>query len=76
MAIVQIRKSDYSGAEIPPGTGARIRVMWNDGAKTDLRADLTDEEVGELLPFAHAVEPRPDRRSAAQREAMKRAEGR
>ena len=62
MAIVQVKKSDVSGEEIPEGTGARIRVMFNDPDKLDLRADLTDAEVAQLLPFAQEVEPRPSRR--------------
>lgn len=62
MAIVQVRKSDKSGAEIPAGTGARIRVIFNDESKTDLRADLTDAEVKKLLPWAKPVEERPARR--------------
>jgi hypothetical protein len=36
--------------------------MWNDKSKVDLRADLTDDEVAEILPFAKPVETRPDRR--------------
>jgi hypothetical protein len=62
MALVQVRKSDKSGSEIPESTGARIRVIFNDGSKTDLRADLTDEEVKKILPFAKPVEERPARR--------------
>lgn len=62
MAVETIRKSDASGDEIPAGTGARIRVVWNDPDRNDLRADLTDEEVERLLPWAKPVQPRPDRR--------------
>jgi hypothetical protein len=61
MAVVQIRRSDKSGEEIPEGTGARVRVMFADD-RDDLRADLTDEEVRELLPFAQEVRTRPTRR--------------
>lgn len=62
MALEQIRRSDYSGDEIPSGTGARIRVVFNDKSRVDLRADVTDEEVVELFPWAQPVQPRPDRR--------------
>lgn len=62
MAVETIRRSDASGEDIPEGTGARIRVVWNDPEKNDLRADLTDAEVEELLPWAKPVQPRPDRR--------------
>jgi len=64
MALVQVRKSDASGTEIPAGTGARVRVMFTDPDRNDLRADLTDEEVAELLPFAQPVEARPGRRKS------------
>lgn len=57
-----VRKSDVSGDVIPNGTGARIRVMFADGGKEDMRADLTDDEVAQLLPWAKPVQPRPDRR--------------
>jgi hypothetical protein len=66
MALVQTRKSDASGKEIPRGTGARIRIMFNDPEKDDMRADLTDAEVAEILPFAQPVEARPERRKARQ----------
>jgi hypothetical protein len=66
MALVQVRKSDASGKEIPEGTCARIRVIFNDPDKTDLRADLTDAEVKQLLPFAQPVEERPGRRKRVQ----------
>ena len=62
MAIVQLRRSDVSGVEIPDGTGARVRVMFNDPERDDMRADLTDEEVAELLPFVKPVQTRPTRR--------------
>ena len=64
MAIEQVRKSDASGKEIPEGTGARVRVLWNTPGKADLRADLTDEEVMELMPWLQPVTPRPTRRKA------------
>lgn len=63
MAVETIRKSDASGEEIPPGTGARVRVIFNDPKRVDLRADLTDEEVEQLLPWARQVVTRPRGRS-------------
>lgn len=62
MAVETVRKSDVSGDTIPEGTGARVRVIFNDPERDDLRADLTDAEVEKLLPWAHPVKPRPDRR--------------
>lgn len=59
MAVETIRKSDASGDEIPEGTGARIRVLFNDPKRVDLRADLTDDEVARLMPWAKPVQPRP-----------------
>jgi len=67
VALVQVRRSDASGDEIPRGTGARIKIIFNDPAKEDMRADLTDEEVQRILPFAQPVEARPERRKAQQR---------
>lgn len=62
MALVQVKKSDVSGTEIPENTGARVRVIFNDPTKVDLRADLTDKEVRDLLPWAKKVQERPQRR--------------
>jgi hypothetical protein len=64
MALVQLRKSDYSGVEMPEKTGARVRVMFYDPERPDRRADLTDEEVDQLLPFVKEVETRRSRRKA------------
>ena len=64
MAVVQVRKSDISGEVIPDGSGARVRVIFADD-RTDLRADLTEEEVAQLLPFAIEVHERPTRRTSA-----------
>jgi hypothetical protein len=64
VALVQVRRSDASGKEIPRGTGARIRVIFNSPDKADMRADLTDEEVAEILHFAQPVEARPERKAA------------
>lgn len=67
MPRVTILQSDLSGDEIPEGSGARIRVMWYDPNKNDMRADLTDAEVKKLLPFACEVEPRLSRRGPQRR---------
>jgi hypothetical protein len=61
MAIVQVRKSDLSGEEIPRGQGVRVRIIYDD-TRLDRRADLTVEEAEALLPFAQEVEPRPSRK--------------
>ena len=61
MALEKVRKSDYSGKQIPDGAGARVRVMYYDD-RPDRRADLTDKEVEELLGFTVEVEIRPQRR--------------
>lgn len=66
MALETVRKSDASGKAIPPGTGARVRVMFNDKSKGDLRADLSDAEVKQLMPWLVPVEPRPSRRGGIQ----------
>lgn len=69
MAVQHIRTSDASGEQIPRNTGARIRVVFNDPHRTDMRADLTDEEVERLLPWAVPVERRPERGRSATRHA-------
>ena len=62
MAIKQARYSDLSGDEIPDGTGARIRVMFNDPRKADRKADLTDEETETHLAFTIKITERGPRR--------------
>lgn len=64
MARVSGRRSDKSGDLIPPKTGAIIRIAYWDGTTTARRADLTDEEVAELVELLNAqeIEPRPERR--------------
>jgi hypothetical protein len=66
MALETVRRSDASGKEIKPGTGARVRVMFNDKSKNDMKADLTDEEIKKLMPWLNPVEPRPSRRGGVQ----------
>jgi hypothetical protein len=68
MALVQARQSDKSGALIPAGTGARVRIEFYDASRVARRCDLTDEEVEKILPFAAEVEVRPNRRRG--REAL------
>lgn len=65
MALEQVRKSDKSGTTLEPGTGARVRIEFYDG-RVARRADLTDNEVEQLLGFAREVETRPARRRATQ----------
>lgn len=49
MAIASQRISDVSGKPIPEGTGGRVRVIYADGKRTDLRADLTEDEIKKLV---------------------------
>lgn len=54
MAKVNMRKSDKSGALFDFGnTGGRVRVHFNDKSRNQQTADLTDEELEELLKFAN-----------------------
>lgn len=55
--------SDKSGDPLPRGTGARIRVLFNDN-RIDMRADLTDTETEQLIRDYNLqqVDPRPNRR--------------
>lgn len=59
---VTVRVSDKSGEEIPADTGARVRVMFY-GEGVDMRADLTDAEVADLIKRYKLteVETRPTR---------------
>lgn len=65
MPVKTVRISNLSGDVIPDGTGARVRVMWADGQRLDLRMDLTDQEATKLAKEykADEVDPRPDRRA-------------
>lgn len=58
-----VYSSDKSGNEIKPGTGARVRVMFFDEGRVDMRADLTDAEVEKLVRDykLKEVETRPTR---------------
>jgi hypothetical protein len=66
MALETVRRSDASGKEIKQGTGARVRVMFNDADRPDMKADLTDAEVKQLMPWLRPVDPRPTRRGGVQ----------
>ncbi len=66
MARESLTRSDVSGDVIPEGTGARVRVMFNDPSRADRRADLTDAEVEKLLSFTVEVIPRMTRRGGPQ----------
>lgn len=69
MPVQTVRVSSLSGEVIPNGTGARVRVIFNDPERVDMRADLTDAEVEELATTfkAERVEPRPERRGRRMR---------
>jgi hypothetical protein len=66
MPVKTVRVSSLSGDEIPDGTGARVRIIFSDPARVDMRADLTDAEALKLAKQykADEVEPRPERRGA------------
>jgi len=65
MPVKTVRVSSLSGEVIPDGTGARVRIMWNDPQRVDMRADLSDAEALQLAKKykAEEVEPRPERRA-------------
>lgn len=63
MALKMTRYSDKSGTLIPEGAGVRIRIEFLDGKTVARSADLTRDEVDELLPFAHEVSERPSRQT-------------
>ena len=48
MAKKTIRVSDLSGAEIPEGKGATIRISFHDQRKGVRELDLTDTEADNL----------------------------
>lgn len=66
MPVKSMRISSLSSEIIPDGTGARVRVIWNDPERVDQRADLTDAEAEKLVRQfkAEEVETRPERRGA------------
>ena len=59
MARKTIRISDMSGAEIPDGKGAVVRITFNDARKGLRELDLTDEEAENLGGRAVARRGRP-----------------
>jgi hypothetical protein len=56
--------SDKSGKQIPAGTGGRVRLIFYDEDKVDMRADLTDAEIKQLVDEYQLkpVQPRDERR--------------
>lgn len=64
MPVKRLLVSSLSGEPIPDGSGARVRIMFNDPERVDMRADLTDKEVEKVARQIKAedVEPRPERR--------------
>lgn len=48
MAKRTIRVSDQSGAEIPEGKGAVVRIIFADARRGVRELDLTDEEAEKL----------------------------
>ena len=64
MPVKRVMVSSTSGQVIPDGTGARVRVLWNDESRADMRADLSDAETEKLIKEfkLEAVETRPERR--------------
>ncbi len=64
MARETVLRSDKSGEQIEVNTGARIRIMFYDPERPDMRADLTDAEVAKLAREykLKEVETRPQRR--------------
>ena len=48
MARKTIRVSDMSGAEIPEGKGATVRITFADARRGVRELDLTDEEAERL----------------------------
>jgi len=64
MPVQRILVSSLSGDVIAPETGARVRIMWHDPARADMRLDLTQAEAEKLATQykAEDVEIRPERR--------------
>jgi hypothetical protein len=48
MARKTVLVSDHSGAEIPEGKGATVRITFRDARKGVRELDLTDEEAEKL----------------------------
>lgn len=61
--------SDKSGQRIEPNTGGRVRIMFFDKDRVDMRADLTDAEIEKLLRDykLKEVETRPQRAGETRR---------
>jgi hypothetical protein len=63
MPVKTVQFSNVTGELIPEGTGARVRVVFGDPDKGDMRIDLADAEVNELVERYNAepVKARPYR---------------
>jgi hypothetical protein len=66
MPVQKVLVSSMSGDVIAPETGARVRIMWNDPKRVDMRLDLTQAEAEKLAKTfkAEEVETRPERRGS------------
>lgn len=64
MPIQKTIVSSLSGDVIPAGTGARVRILWADDERADMRADLTTAEAEKLAKQfkLEDVVTRPERR--------------
>jgi hypothetical protein len=58
--------SDISGAEIPEGKGATIRISYRDARKGVRELDVTDEEAENLAAKGRSVARRGRRPKSAQ----------
>jgi hypothetical protein len=61
--------SDISGAEIPEGKGATIRISYRDARKGVRELDVTDEEAENLAAKGRSVARRGRRPKSAQPDA-------
>jgi hypothetical protein len=62
MARDGVRRSDLSGEEIASGTGAKLRVVFNDGTETHV-LDVTQKEALELAAKGREAKRRNDRKA-------------
>ena len=61
--IERVRVSNKSGEVVPATEGARLFIEFGDAGRKRMKADLTEDEVTELIETFGAVEVR-DRRVA------------
>jgi hypothetical protein len=64
MPLQKVLVSNLSGEVIAGDTGARVRIMWRDPERPDMRIDLTTAETEKLAKQfkAEQVEIRPTHR--------------